>query len=393
MRTKDLRLRLFDMWQPLLGYFSACVVIAGLLLFRLRILLPGASVEEATFRLNSLEIIRTNMLFAPYRLFQLATNKLVEQPVLAARLTSAACSFIAIWLFFYVIKHWFSQRVAIITSWLFVSSAWMLHIARLGDTFVLQTSIVGFLAFGIWLKNHPHNRFAPLLSGLAAGLLLYIPGFVWLILASAAFRYKTLGQFFRTSRLFAFGGFAIFIVLIAPLAFNVFQNQTIFFEWMGISRSSVLSDIVRTPLTMLQSLGYLFWRAPFNPALWLGRLPLLDFFSSIFAILGVYHFAINWRLDRSKSVMAVGLLLWVLVGMKVLLLPVLLPICYILVASGLAFMLSQWFSVFPINPFARGLLYVLLGVSFITVSWYNLQHYFIAWPQTPATRSVYNQPL
>jgi hypothetical protein len=117
------------------------------------------------------------------------------------------------------------------------------------------------------------------------------------------------------------------------------------------------------------------------------------FVSALF-VLGCYAYYFQRRLDRTKILFgAMGLIsILVALGGPV---PVflLVPFVYIVATAGMALMLQQWFTVFPRNPFARTVA-LLLIVSCVAFSiFYNTQHYFVAWPKSPATKAVFQQQI
>ena len=153
------------------------------------------------------------------------------------------------------------------------------------------------------------------------------------------------------------------------------------------SLKSLLENFIHIP-------EYLFLRGPNDAVRWLGRLPLLDVFSTAMFILGLY--SIRYSLKQHKIRILVGssifLSLLIIAGGAVTV-TVLMPALYILIAGGVAFLLQQWFTVFPRNPLAHTLATSLVSVSVLLVSFYHISHYFIAWPQTPATKSAFSHSL
>ena len=70
-------------------------------------------------------------------------------------------------------------------------------------------------------------------------------------------------------------------------------------------------------------------------------------------------------------------------------LSLLIPFIYILVAAGIGFMLDQWYKVFPRNAIAQGVGMGLIVLAVAASCWYGLRHYFVAWPNAPATQQVF----
>jgi hypothetical protein len=69
----------------------------------------------------------------------------------------------------------------------------------------------------------------------------------------------------------------------------------------------------------------------------------------------------------------------------------LLPFVYSVIAAGISYILDEWYSVFPRNPFARSFGLILVIFIVLMSIYYQSTRFFVVWPQTPETRSVYDQ--
>jgi hypothetical protein len=116
---------------------------------------------------------------------------------------------------------------------------------------------------------------------------------------------------------------------------------------------------------------------------------LLDIFTYVMAILGLFTLYNYRRLDRFKVMAALLLVIWALVSLGG---PVpiiaLFPVVYLLAGAGISRLLGDWLKVFPRNPLARTIGISAIGVAVGLSSLYHLQRYFIAWPEAPATAQV-----
>lgn len=394
MAIKHFRSWLSDHWQPLTAYSGAIVLFLTIFTYKLRDLVVGLSaLEQATVHSHSFTSIAQNPFGAPYRMLQLILFKLTNPSVFAARFASVIVALAVVGLFFYVASQWFNRRVAVVSTALVATSAWFLHYARLGNVSIMQTSLIGLIAYGTWIRSAKPNNWSLLIGVILTAVSLYTPGFIWFVLLGVLWQRKTIVGLVKHSVLASLVAAVLFLVMIVPLGLGLVKDTGLFFTLLGF-KGGDLSLLSEVPQNLLQVPLQLFWRGPNNPAIWLGRLPLLDFFSFILAVLGAYSFSLDWRLDRTRVVLGGGILSWILVSLGgPVSTVILLPFCFLLVAGGIAFMLKQWFSVFPHNPFARGLAYSLIATALVAVFWYNIQHYFVAWPQSPATKAIFNRSL
>ena len=71
----------------------------------------------------------------------------------------------------------------------------------------------------------------------------------------------------------------------------------------------------------------------------------------------------------------------------------LLPFAYSVIAAGIEYLLDEWYSVFPKNPFARSFGFLVLTSVVLFSMYYQLTRFFVVWPQYENTRKTYNQSL
>lgn len=142
---------------------------------------------------------------------------------------------------------------------------------------------------------------------------------------------------------------------------------------------------------MQQFISLFFIIKPF-PEIFLGTLPILDLFSVAMVILGIYYF-IKFMPKRRKMsfFIALGILLLIIPLSENILLTMtaLIPFVYILIPSGVFEMLRQWYAIFPRNPLARNIAVIAIVALVGLATFYNLERFYVAWPNTEATKSVY----
>ena len=121
------------MWQPLLASVAAAVVIIGLLGFHLGSLTHGVSQPEVTYlqSVRSGKDVLSNPAFAPHKILSYGLFKLHAHQVALYRGVSALFAAAAVGSCFLILREWYSLRTALLGTWLFLTSAWILHIGRL----------------------------------------------------------------------------------------------------------------------------------------------------------------------------------------------------------------------------------------------------------------------
>ena len=142
----------------------------------------------------------------------------------------------------------------------------------------------------------------------------------------------------------------------------LFKSPKNVLNWLGLPQQFA------SPIHIVKEFGAVFYhifiRGPLLPNLWLGRLPILDIFGVITALTGIYFYAIHIKATRTHLLFVsflIGAILIALGGSVPL--SIVIPIIYIFIAAGLAYLLTQWLSVFPKNPIARSVGYILISLA------------------------------
>lgn len=383
-------------WRQIALNVAIIVTVVGTLWYELGTLVPSMSIPELAARAdaNSLYKIIDNPLFLPHKLIQYVFIRLGQDGAFWMRSASAIVAVFILITFYHILRSWYSQRVALMGSFLLLTSAWFLHFARIGTPFIMFGCSIGLLWVGIRVKSSRAPRIRTFLAGIIIIMTcLYVPGLAWLIVPFVIWQRKLiLKEFSKLPKSLSALAILGMIVAITPLVYSMVRDPDIIRQWLLIPNKLELgtwwANTWRLP----------FWftlRGPVDAVYWLGRVPLLDSMSLIMFVLGVFVLQHYRLLDRVRAIAAIillGCILAVFNGFVVL--TIALPLFFIVVSAGLALLLQQWFTVFPRNPLARsvGLLMVIFIVGL--AGYYNLRHYFIAWPRANETHQVFpKQPL
>lgn len=306
------------------------------------------------------------------------------------RLPNALFGALTIACFAWLLRCWYAGRTALLTALLFACSAWVLHVSRLAsyDTLYLL-ALPGLMLAQCALQRRPESPLVFYGSLLVWTMLLYIPGVVWLLLASLVWTtpawLKAWGNF---NRWWQRTLYCVLALVVLSLLVKTLLQLTNLRLWAGLPAHFA------APLPLLKQFGavpvHLLVRGPAYSALWLGRAPLLDIFVLAMTLLGVYFYARHLRAPRSQALLCYFLIGWLLVGLGGPVgLSLLVPLLYLCAAAGIAYLLREWFRVFPYNPIARGLGLSLIVLAVIFSCGYNLRAYFVAWPHDPQTQVTF----
>jgi 4-amino-4-deoxy-L-arabinose transferase-like glycosyltransferase len=339
---------------------------------------------------NSWQEILDNPVNAPFSIIAYLISFLHfgEHDILPLRIASAVLGLLTLTMFYWLVRHWHGERSAILGTVIFGCSAWFLHTERLGTPEVLLLLLLGLVAGSVWLKRTDNRWLLPIGFVLIAALL-YVPGMIWFLIVGAMWQAKTLWRLFKNHFNMMIIGLLGLLALITPLVWSIYKAPQTAKVITGLPAEG-WPNFIETARRLAQIPNNLFYHGPPDAEQWLGRLPLLDAFSIGMLLLGVYLYIRHWRLVRSKMVgtsLAVGALLASLGGGVSPI--ILMPFIYILIATGIGFMLDRWQKVFPRNTIAQAIGVGLISAAVVVASWYGLRHYFVAWPNAPATRQTF----
>lgn len=371
--------------------------VCALMLYKLGTLTGGMSAGEVVVANKPLgwNDLFNNPLYLPLdSLRSLIFFLAPDHGQLLTRLPNAIFGALSIFTFAWLIWLWHGTRTAIFAGALFATAAWTLHVSRLASYDVLYLWAIPALLVAQVLVHRQGQRAVVWYGNiLLLGVLLYIPGLVWLVLLNLFFQRNLL---IKAWKQFSSGWRKLFTILVAilplPLLIYGLTKPGQLAQWLGAP-----SDW-ESPLTILKNFGEIFLNlfitGPNQSVLWLGRAPIMDIFTMVVCAVGIYFYAKHVSATRSRTLglmFACGVILLAINGPVQL--SLLVPMLYIAAAAGIAYLLHDWLKVFPLNPLARGLGIGLISVAVLASCAYNLRSYFVVWPHNKATQKTFNHHL
>lgn len=369
------------------------LIVSWLMLYRLGNLTVGMSVSElsASSAAAGWHGIYQNVLYLPLKLVRSVVFAIfTDHGLILSRLPNALFGALTILTFACLIKVWHGTRTAVMATLLFATSAWVLHVSRLVSFDVMYLwAMPTFLLLHALMQKHAKNGYVWFGSALVWGSLLYIPGMIWLMILSIYLLRSSITTSWRHFSLW-WQHLSYLVLLLAGLPLLVFNLV----KFGGISLWLGLQADLSSPLTLLKQVAavpvHLFVRGPRYSEVWLDSLPVLDIFSLVMCLVGIYFYATHIKASRTRL-----LGLFTLIGAALVALggPVglslLIPVLYIAIATGIAYLLHDWLRVFPNNPLARGLGIGMISLAISLSCLYNLRAYFVAWPHNPTTQAIF----
>ncbi|MGB4758931.1 MAG: hypothetical protein WBP26_02645 [Candidatus Saccharimonadales bacterium] len=382
-------------WKIIALYGAGFAFVCTLYLWNIGSLPGGYSKNEALQAIasSSLSEIWQNPVGSPHKLLTYWYGFFVND-LLATRLASVTFAILAVILFYILVRQWHSKIVSVWATLLFAAAASMLHIGRWGGEMIVPAAmLLALLVIGLYAKYGTSNYSVwPLLccTLLIAGSL-YVPGMVWIVLLLLILGWRTGAIFLgRYSMLFKAGALALLLVLLIPLVWYIAKQPA-----DGLLAIAGFSQHPATITDGLKAVGFApihaFYGGYQDSELWLGKVPLLDAFSLTMLLLGIYYYVFRYRkLKRSPLIICLVIFSFLLTSLSdYWLIPLFIVGIFFLISAGLQEMSNRWLTVFPRNPLAKNTGLVLLSCMVALAMFYNMQHYFVAWPKAPETKQVY----
>lgn len=376
----------------------ASVIVAGAVIFTLWFglgnMLPGLTEAEANQSVASSTArqLLDNPLGAPHKALQFITQKLLPDAI-GVRSASAIIGVFTVGCFYFVLRSWYSKRVAFLSTLTLVSSAWFLHTVRSGTDDSMYLLLFGAAACVTWLHKSRGKMPATIASAVLITALLYIPGMIWFVIPAFLWQISTIVQLLEKRNVALLTVLGIFCLgALTPLGYAIYHDTDLIKTYFGLPQVfpepiQIVRNVINVPVE-------LFARGPNDAGSWLGRLPLLNVFASVMFVVGLYAYFRKRQLDRTPFTIFVFVVGTILVGLDgPVSMSIILPFIYLVVAAGIALLLQQWRTVFPRNPFARATGTVLLSIVVLLAAYQGITQYFVAWHNTPETKQVHNQKL
>lgn len=405
MKESFVQQLLFYRYRYAISYVLIVLVGIGALFFALGSLGPGLhSAEQAQAVTSSqwdwkgwqqgLSVVNL-----PYILLQKASILLFGLSTWSIRLPSVIIGSLTIVFFFLLLRSWHKSYSALIATVLFVSSSWLVAIARFGTPDIMVPFIwSGLLLCATQLVRHQGNKLPAwtALGAILAALACYTPYGVWVLLGlfvtilahpQALRAAKLLGGQHLALLLF------IFIPLIVPLGWGIYHHPDQAWTVSGLqSHLPTVTEFFKNILTALEAL---VWKAPEFSALRLGTLPVLAVGTVALLLAGIVRAAIDWRSIRSQFLLLIFAFSCITLGLNpantsfsLFIIPV-----YLLIATGVTVLFREWYRLFPRNPYARSFALLPIALLIAVIVTYHYQRYFVAWASVPATYQAYNNDI
>jgi hypothetical protein len=388
------------MWKWAKGFFWRRQSIYGALLILLLLgiimqlsLIPSqfAQVEvDYSSQVISYSMIGEDPLSLPHKLASYAVLKFSDS-ARAVRAVSIVVFGICSLALYRILKRWHSDKIALLATAMFATNATVLIVARLATPLVLIFSWSIVIAVLLWLQHGNSHRVAPFSLLVISAFLLYVPGapyFFSLLVILFGHRLLKTAKKLKSSTIYV--ALISGILVITPLVLSFVNNINLLKQWLLLPEVIELSSV---PYNLLRIPSAFIYKTPIDPLFNIDSLPILDVAAGGLFLIGLYAYYKNSKLERTKIMLITALFGIILgaLGQTFIAIVLLLPYIYSVIAAGISYVLDEWYSVFPKNPFARSFGLILVTIVVLFSMYYQITRFLVVWPQTPETRAVYNQ--
>ena len=374
-------------WRFVFGYSILALMLIGVLTSATLFAPGGLTPAEQNSALTSASLSLQNpesllVVDLPYHALQKASIAVFGVSSFSIKLPSLLLA-IAIGVgFTLLLRRWFTPSVSVITGSLAVVSAAFIFLAQQGTPAIMTVfwPVFILLLASLSFKRAKSKLTAitvPLL-GIAAGLSLYTPMNIFLLLSLAAG--SILHPHIRYSaRKYIPKHFLALAILLGvavalPLAYLIYREPSVALTLAITSDLSSFNIVENLKLIALQLFDITGTSINFTGAI----TPFITLPSLLLALLGVFHLVRNRHGAQNYLLTA-----WMIMLLPIVVLnphrPELLFVPLMLLGGiGIANVLHYWYSLFPFNPYARAFGLVPLAVFVGGVVFTDSLRYFQA---------------
>lgn len=380
----------------LLGY-SVIAIAVGALLYLVGTSIPGGITrEEMQSVIESSQLSFTTftpeaIVNLPYHILQKTSMSLLGVSLFSIKLPSLILGALTAAGLLILLQTWFKRNVAIITTVIIIATGQFLFVSQNGTPTVL------YIFWTVWLllaammvsRQAAWQPFWKLVLFAAAALSLYTPLSVYILLALAGATILHPHLRFLIRRLSkpmlilaAFCG----LVLVAPLARSLIMQPSIGLTLLGIPDTwPNFQDNFVQLLSQYFSFAMPGGTNVMTPIYGLGSVLLIG--------LGL------WRLSTTKyTARSYIVTIWLILLLPILIInPKFISITFVpfvlLIGMGVSILLTNWYQMFPLNPYARiaGLIPLAVLISGMVFS--GIDRYMYGYQYNPRITPNFSQDI
>jgi hypothetical protein len=328
----------------------------------------------------------------PFYIIQRGSMELFGPSVFAFKLPALICAFVAGVGAVLLLRRWFRPNIAVLATIIMITTGQFLYVAQSG------TASITYILWSIWLllaatmitSSPRHKRFWKLVFFTIMPLSLYTPLSIYLVIAicSAGILHPHVRYVLKRMPRWHLIVFTIgSIIIAAPLAYLVVRYPKLGLQLLGAPDAWPPDTIQNLKILVQQYLNFV------SPQSGVLMTPVLGLGSIALILLGAWQlFTIRYT-ARSYTLTA-----WIVLLAPVLIInPSFTSVTFVplllLLASGLGYLLREWYGMFPRNPYARFVGIVPLTILVLGLVVTGTDRYFDGYRYDPETASSFNHDV
>ncbi|HPQ82343.1 MAG TPA: glycosyltransferase family 39 protein [Candidatus Saccharimonas sp.] len=360
-------------WRYLIGY-TAIIVAIGIVLVIASLYVPGAlrqgeiDAALASGRLSMKSIDPHMVIDLPYHILQRLSFLAFGVTTLSIKLPSIVLGVLTSLGIFLLIRTWFRRNVAVLTTILATTCTQFLFLVQDGTPNIMFSFLTIWTLFAATYvtRKKTFSTLWKVLTGVLMAAALYTPLGIYLVVAVLTTMFfhphiRHIVTHFARPRLVI--AIALGIVSIVPLVYASTIDPTVALSLLGFPE---------TAISMQQNLREVAYSLVgfFVPANGYLLRPVYSLGLMLLMMIGVYKLMTYKYTARSYITLSLGLLMVPLVLLNPVHVSALYPLAVLMIALGIATLITDWYKLFPRNPYARvaGLIPLAILVGGIVLS-------------------------
>jgi hypothetical protein len=384
-------------YRYVLGFSLFTLALVALMVVELGTIPLGLSEHEMESAVISMGLTlspATDLINLPYHLLQRVSIEVLGLSALSIKLPSVIFGILSGLGLLFLLRRWFNDNVAVITALLSVTNSLFLSSGRTGTALIMLLfwSVILLLLGSLIVQQVKGEYIWKVVMAALVGLALYTPLTAYMlavIFATTLFHPHSRYILRRFGTAEGATATLMFLLIVTPLAIGIWHDRSLITQLMGFPESlPSLSAYVDQALGVFTALGG--FHAPIvgqfiQPAYTLASIALI--------VLGLFKLLFEHYALRTYAI-----LLWLAVVLPVIVLqPENMVILFVpfalLMAIGIQTVISEWYTIFPRNPYARVAGLIPLIALIAGVGYLNYSTYFIGYRYSPTAAAHYSTDL
>lgn len=383
-------------FRYIIGYIVLIIGIAVMLVLA-GLYVPGGIRSQEVEAITTSSIIAfqdfdpSTIVNLPYHVLQRFSLELFGVSTISIKLSSIVLGIVAITGIHFLVREWFRNNIAVITTLLAATTPLFLFMAQDGTPLIYVAAISAWLLYAATMvsrRKHPTFLWKLLLFLLLA-LNLYTPLGIYLNLAIATtvlfhphirFTLKRI----NTSKIIIAS--SISLIALVPLIYSITTEPTLGLTLLGLP-NSMPNLAENATLIVLNLFNFLGGSAS-------GAIqPMVSLGLAIVMLIGVYRFILVKYTARSYIIWLWSGLLMPFILLQPQYLPYLFVLAMLMVAMGISSIVTTWYNMFPNNPYARVAGLIPLSVIVIGISLSGVNRYALSYIYSPDIKQYFSKDI